>query len=75
MREQWCCGGPAAEMGYLDASRQLAEHNVADWRSYGAKRIITLDPHDYISFTEDYVDYFGPTTSSRSSTSPSSWPS
>ena len=59
MREQWCCGGPAAEMGYTDASRQLAEHNVADWRSYGAKRIITLDPHDYISFTEDYVDYFG----------------
>ena len=47
-------------MGYTDASRQLAEHNVADWRSYGAKRIITLDPHDYISFTEDYVEYFGP---------------
>ena len=37
MREQWCCGGPAAEMGYLDASRQLAEHNVADWRSATAR--------------------------------------
>jgi heterodisulfide reductase subunit D len=59
MREQWCCGGPAAEMGYADASRQLAEHNVADWRAVGARRIITLDPHDYITFTEDYVDYFG----------------
>jgi heterodisulfide reductase subunit D len=59
MREQWCCGGPAAEMGYTTVSRQLAEHNVADWRAIGAKRIITLDPHDYISFTEDYVDYFG----------------
>jgi heterodisulfide reductase subunit D len=59
MREQWCCGGPAAEMGYVSASRQLAEHNVADWRAVGAKRIITLDPHDYITFTEDYVDYFG----------------
>jgi heterodisulfide reductase subunit D len=59
MREQWCCGGPAAEMGYADAARQLAEHNVADWRAVGARRIVTLDPHDYITFTEDYVDYFG----------------
>jgi len=59
MREQWCCGGPAAEMGYLKASRELAEHNVADWRAVGANRIIVLDPHDYISFTEDYPDYFG----------------
>jgi heterodisulfide reductase subunit D len=59
MREQWCCGGPAAEMGYVDVSRQLAEHNVADWRAVGAKRIIAIDPHDYISFTEDYPDYFG----------------
>jgi heterodisulfide reductase subunit D len=59
MREQWCCGGPAAEMGYTAASRELAEHNVADWREVGARRIITLDPHDYITFTEDYVDYFG----------------
>jgi heterodisulfide reductase subunit D len=59
MREQWCCGGPAAEMGYLDVSRRLAEHNVADWRAAGAKRIIAIDPHDYISFTEDYPAYFG----------------
>ncbi|HUF07174.1 MAG TPA: (Fe-S)-binding protein [Candidatus Binatia bacterium] len=59
MREQWCCGGPAAEMGYTDVSRQLAEHNVADWRAAGAKRIIAIDPHDNISFTEDYPEYFG----------------
>jgi heterodisulfide reductase subunit D len=59
MREQWCCGGPAAEMGYVEQSRQFAEHNVADWRAVGAKRILTLDPHDYITFTEDYPRYFG----------------
>ena len=59
MREQWCCGGPAAEMGYTDVARQLAEHNIADWRAAGAKRIIAIDPHDYISFTEDYPEYFG----------------
>jgi heterodisulfide reductase subunit D len=59
MREQWCCGGPAAEMGYLDLARRHAEHNVADWRAVGAKRIIAPDPHDYIAFTEDYPGYFG----------------
>jgi heterodisulfide reductase subunit D len=59
MREQWCCGGPAAEMGYVDRARAFAEHNVADWRAVGARRIVTLDPHDYITFTEDYPSYFG----------------
>ncbi len=59
MREQWCCGGPAAEMGYVEQARRFAEHNVADWRAVGAKRILVLDPHDYISFTEDYPSYFG----------------
>lgn len=59
MREQWCCGGPAAEMGYVAHARSFAEHNVADWRAAGARRIVTLDPHDYITFTEDYPAYFG----------------
>jgi heterodisulfide reductase subunit D len=59
MREQWCCGGPAAEMGYVEQARRFAEHNVADWRAVGAKRILVLDPHDYIAFTEDYPRFFG----------------
>ncbi len=59
MREQWCCGGPAAEMGYADLARKHAEHNVADWRAVGAKRILAPDPHDYIAFTEDYPNLFG----------------
>jgi Fe-S oxidoreductase len=58
MREQWCCGGPAAEMGYVEKARSFAEHNVADWRAVGARRIIAADPHDYIAFTEDYPGYF-----------------
>ena len=60
------------------ATRCLAparEHNMADWRAVGAKRIIVLDPHNYISFTEDYLGYFATHTTSRSCTSPSSWPS
>ena len=59
MAEQWCCGGPAAEMGYAEQARRFAEHNVADWRAVGATRVIAIDPHDYIAFTEDYPAYFG----------------
>jgi heterodisulfide reductase subunit D len=59
MREQWCCGGPAAEMGYVEQARRFAEHNIADWRASGTRRIIVIDPHDYISFTEDYPRFFG----------------
>ncbi|GAA2885691.1 hypothetical protein GCM10010472_49860 [Pseudonocardia halophobica] len=59
MGEQWCCGGPAAEMGYVDQARRFARHNLDNWRATGTKRVLVLDPHDYISFTEDYPKYFG----------------
>jgi heterodisulfide reductase subunit D len=59
MQEQWCCGGPAAEMGYLEQAKRFARHNLDDWRASGVKRVIVLDPHDYITFTEDYPKYFG----------------
>ena len=75
MNEQWCCGGPAAEMGYVEQSRAFAEHNLADWRASGVKRVIAIEPHDYIHFTEDYPAYFGRTSTSRSCRSSSWWPS
>jgi heterodisulfide reductase subunit D len=59
MREQWCCGGPAAEMGYVDQAKRFARHNLDDWKAGGTQRVLVLDPHDYISFTEDYPAYFG----------------
>ena len=59
MGDQRCCGGPAAEMGYADIARRLADQNTADWRRCGAKRILVLDPHDYITFTEDYPALYG----------------
>lgn len=59
MKEQWCCGGPAYEMGYTDLGYSMAEHNVNDWRAVGAKRILCLDPHDYITFVDVYPRLFG----------------
>lgn len=59
MGEQWCCGGPAAEMGYDEQARRFARHNLDNWRATGTKRVLVLDPHDWIAFTEDYPKYFG----------------
>ena len=59
MNDQWCCGGPALEMGYTDIYEQFARHNLEDWRAAGARRVVTLDPHDYITFVEDYPRLFG----------------
>ncbi|SDL32033.1 (Fe-S)-binding protein [Nonomuraea jiangxiensis] len=59
MHEQWCCGGPAAEMGYEEQARRFARHNLDDWRAGGVRRVLVLDPHDYVTFTEDYPAYFG----------------
>jgi heterodisulfide reductase subunit D len=59
MGDQRCCGGPAAEMGYTDIARRLADHNTEDWRRHGVRRVLVLDPHDYITFTEDYPAFYG----------------
>ena len=59
MNEQWCCGGPAGEMGYVKQSMEFARHNIDDWRASGVKKIIAIEPHDYVHFTEDYPAYFG----------------
>ncbi len=56
MSQQWCCGGPMWETGYVDVARRMAEHNILDWRKTGTKRIICPDPHDYITIVEHYPE-------------------
>jgi heterodisulfide reductase subunit D len=54
MDQQWCCGGPMWETGYVEIAHKMAEHNMLDWRKTGTKRVICLDPHDYITIIENY---------------------
>jgi heterodisulfide reductase subunit D len=56
MSQQWCCGGPMWETGYVDIARKMAEHNMLDWRKTGTKRVICLDPHDYLTMIEHYPE-------------------
>jgi len=54
MDQQWCCGGPMWETGYVDIALKMAQHNMLDWRKTGSRRIVCLDPHDYITIIENY---------------------
>lgn len=56
MDQQWCCGGPMWETGYVEIAHKMAEHNMLDWRKTGTKRIICPDPHDYITIIEHYPE-------------------
>lgn len=56
MSQQWCCGGPMWETGYVDVAEKMAEHNMLDWRNNGTKRVICPDPHDYITIIEHYPE-------------------
>jgi heterodisulfide reductase subunit D len=56
MGEQWCCGGPMWETGYVEVAHKMAEHNMLDWRKHGTKRVVCLDPHDYITIIEHYPE-------------------
>jgi heterodisulfide reductase subunit D len=56
MSQQWCCGGPMWETGYVDVAHKMAEHNMIDWRKTGTKRVICPDPHDYITIIEHYPE-------------------
>lgn len=56
MSQQWCCGGPMWETGYVEIAHKMAEHNMIDWRKTGTKRVICLDPHDYITIVEHYPE-------------------
>ena len=38
MSQQWCCGGPMWETGYVDVAHKMAEHNMLDWRKTGTRR-------------------------------------
>ena len=59
MNEQWCCGGPAAEMGYVEQSRAFAEHNLADWARLGVKRVIAIEPMTTSTSQRPTRAYFG----------------
>ena len=41
MQDEWCCGSPAIQTGFLDQAHETMNHNVSEWKKRGIKQIIT----------------------------------
>jgi Fe-S oxidoreductase len=54
-----CCGETIRRMGNEFEFQSLAEGNVESFKELGVKKIITLCPHCFNSFKNDYPDFGG----------------
>ncbi len=54
-----CTGDPAKQMGNEFLFQEIAQQNVSDFRSLGVRKIITLCPHCYNSFSRHYPQFGG----------------
>ncbi len=57
--QEGCCGEPARRLGNEYVFQLEAEENVALFNELGVKRIITLCPHGYHVFKNEYPDFGG----------------
>jgi Fe-S oxidoreductase len=54
-----CTGDPAKQMGNEFLFQEIAQQNISDFMSLSVKKIITLCPHCYNSFTRHYAPLGG----------------
>lgn len=59
LKEARCTGDPAKQMGNDYLFEELAMQNIEEFESLGIKKIITLCPHCYHSFTHYYPELGG----------------
>lgn len=50
-------GDTARRLGNEFLFQQLCEENIANFQSYGVKKIVTIDPHAYNTFKHEYPDF------------------
>jgi Fe-S oxidoreductase len=41
MHDEWCCGSPAIQTGFLKQAEETMNHNVTEWKERGITQIIT----------------------------------
>jgi Fe-S oxidoreductase len=56
LKEEKCCGSPAKRMGEEGLFQELSEENLKAFQTTGAKSIITISPHCYNTFTNEYPE-------------------
>ena len=52
--EETCCGDPARRLGEESKFQDLALKNIELFKKYGVKNIITICPHGYNTFKNEY---------------------
>ena len=55
--EELCCGDPARRLGNEALYQQLVKRNIDIFKRYNAKKIITLCPHCYNTFKNEYAEF------------------
>jgi len=53
--EETCCGDPARRLGEESRFQEIALNNIELFKKYNVKAIITICPHGYNVFKNDYV--------------------
>ncbi len=57
--EEWCCGETARRMGNELLFQKTVRKNISNWEKYGVKKIITLCPHCFNTFKNEYPQFGG----------------
>jgi len=55
--EECCCGNEMKKMGEFGLFEYLAEENISMFKKYGVKKIVTISPHCYNTFKNDYQEF------------------
>ena len=56
-KEEQCCGDPLRRLGNEYVFDKFARDNVALFKKYGVKKMLTLCPHCYSTFKHDYKEF------------------
>ena len=57
--EETCTGDPARRMGHEYIYQVQAQQNIETFNRYGVKKILTVCPHCYNTFKNEYPDFDG----------------
>ena len=55
--EECCCGNEMKKMGEFGLFEYLAEDNISMFKKYDIKKIVTISPHCYNTFKNDYQEF------------------
>jgi Fe-S oxidoreductase len=57
--EEGCCGDQTLRMGEVGLFETIAQKNIELFEKYGVRKIVTLSPHSYNTFKNDYPSLGG----------------